>query len=182
MLYVEDAQGTHDVLQNLSAAVCRRIDEQGDIGDGQKLFIAGNFQKDNMGDQTVFADQMVCLVQNRHQQVSGRGVAAHQAVCVAGLDHLNGELHHVGAVVNRLEIIAAILQAKVLHHGLDPLVVADQNRFDKAVCFCLKKSFQNGLRISTGEGDAHPLAFGAGFRYDSFKLFCKFNTHGESLL
>ena len=121
---------------------------------------------------------MVRLVQHRHQQVSCRRVAAHEAVGVAGLDHLDGELYHVGAVVHRLKVIVAVLEPEALQHLLDPLVIPDQDRLDKSVGFGLEQAFQDRLRIGACQCDAHALSLGAGFGDDGLIFFWEFDAHG----
>ena len=75
-----------------------------------------------------FLHQVVGFVQHREQEVAGLGVAAHQHVGAARLDHFDGELHRAHVRVHGLEIERTVGQAQIVQDGLDLAEAADQHR------------------------------------------------------
>ena len=115
---------------------------------------------------------MVGLVQNRHQEIAGLGVAAHQHVGPAGVDHLDGKAHRAGAVGHRLDIVFAVLAPDLFQNGTDLLIVADEDGLDPALALGLEQAGQDILRIRARNGDAHRMVEASGLVDDGLKLFC----------
>ena len=59
-----------------------------------------------MRDEGVFLDEVVGFVQHGHEEVARAGIAAHEAVRVAGVDHLDGV-----SVATPLFLMMALLSA-----------------------------------------------------------------------
>ena len=91
----------------------RRIDEERHVGDRHQAVLTRHCENDGVGQKAVFLDQVVRLVQHGEQQIPGLCVAAHQAVGIAGQDHLNGVLHRVRVIGDRLEIKILIRVAEI---------------------------------------------------------------------
>ena len=111
-----------------------------------------------MCQESVRADQVVDLVEYRHEEITGLGIAAHEGVGAACLDHFNGVLDNVGIVADRLNIELAVRKAEFFESLVDFLVISDQDRFGESLLLCHEGALQDILRVSSGDGNAHGLA------------------------
>ncbi len=89
------------------------------------------------------ADQVVGFVQDRKQEVSGLSIATHEHVRVAGFDHVNGVLHLVRIVVERVDVVLAVFRANLLQNFVDLFVAADQDGLDETVLLRHKDTLQD---------------------------------------
>ena len=107
--------------------------------------VGRDLEHDDMGQDPAGADQVVGLVQDRKQEVSGLGIATHEHVRVAGFDHVDGVLHLVRIVVERVNVVLAVSRANLLQNFVDFLVAADQDGFDETVFLSHKDTLQDIL-------------------------------------
>ena len=178
-------QHINEILDDFLSLTFRRIDQNRNVGQGQNFVIVRHLHQCHLTDQTVH--QIVLLVQNRHQEVTGGGIAADQNITKTVIDNIDGTLHvnmvvGIDLIIRHItDNIIPLIKSQPLQHSGDPFLRTYQNGTAKSLGFRFKDCLHDILAVSAGNHHAGGTFQRLGTLNHKIKFFFK-HMHDSSLL